>query len=98
MQKGGRGSINWYWLSGKKDVLNWNQIYLVLTPQSAFTDYSALGNMAKTTLTLSHTSNKTEREASHKNHHNQYRENRSFFVHIRALKGTRAAKIFCLLF
>jgi exo-1,4-beta-D-glucosaminidase len=79
-------SINWYWLSGKKDVLNWNKSTWYYTPQSAFTDYSALGNMAKTTLTLSHTSNKTEKEASHKITITNTGKTVAFFVHIRVLK------------
>lgn len=43
-------SINWYWLSRKKDVLNWAKSNWWMTPQSAYADYSDLQHLAKTTL------------------------------------------------
>ena len=48
-------SINWYWLSKKKDELNWKNSKWYYTPQSAFTDYSALQNLNKTKLSVGYT-------------------------------------------
>jgi len=45
-------SINWYWLSRKKDVLNWSKSNWWMTPQSAYADYTALQHLGKTTLSI----------------------------------------------
>ncbi len=91
-------SINWYWLSDKKDVLNWGKSTWYYTPQSAFADYSALGNMPKATLTVSHTSNKTERVALHKITITNSGKTVAFFVHIRALKEKGGEDILPVIF
>jgi exo-1,4-beta-D-glucosaminidase len=84
--KGKVQSINWYWLSGKKDELNWKKSTWYYTPQSAFADYSALGNMPKTTLDVKHTSTKTQSGASQKITLTNTGKSVAFFVHVRALK------------
>jgi len=45
-------SINWYWLSKKKDALNWAKSNWWMTPQSAYADYTSLQNMPTTTITV----------------------------------------------
>ncbi|HEY8927779.1 MAG TPA: glycoside hydrolase family 2 protein [Mucilaginibacter sp.] len=79
-------SINWYWLSGKKDELNWKKSTWYYTPQSVFTDYSSLANMPKTTLDVSHTSKKTATSMSHHIIVKNTGKTVAFFVHVRALK------------
>jgi len=79
-------SINWYWLSGKKDELNWKKSTWYYTPQSVFTDYSSLANMPKTTLDVSHTSKKTAAGMSHQITLKNTGKTVAFFVHVRALK------------
>ncbi|HVX48654.1 MAG TPA: glycoside hydrolase family 2 protein, partial [Chitinophagaceae bacterium] len=46
--------INWYWLSAKEDELNFKKSKWYYTPQSAFTDYTALQQLPKTALGISH--------------------------------------------
>ena len=45
-------SINWYWLSEKRDALNWKKSKWFYTPQSAYADFSALQNMPSTTINV----------------------------------------------
>ncbi|HEY4323565.1 MAG TPA: glycoside hydrolase family 2 protein [Mucilaginibacter sp.] len=79
--------INWYWLSTKKDELNWKKSTWYYTPESAFADFSALQNIPATTLTVHHTTSKTETETKHKISITNTGKSVAFFVHIRALKG-----------
>jgi len=79
-------SINWYWLSPKKDELNWKKSTWYYTPQSVFTDYKSLADMPKTTLDISHTSKKTANGTSHQITLKNAGKTVAFFVHIRALK------------
>jgi exo-1,4-beta-D-glucosaminidase len=41
-------SINWYWLSRKKDNLDWAKSNWWMTPQTDYADYSSLQTMPKT--------------------------------------------------
>jgi exo-1,4-beta-D-glucosaminidase len=91
-------SINWYWLSAKKDELNWKKSTWYYTPQSAFADYSPLNNMPKATLKVSHTSAKIENGASHKITLTNTGKTVAFFVHIRALKEKRGDDILPVIF
>jgi exo-1,4-beta-D-glucosaminidase len=84
--KGKVESINWYWLSGKKDELNWKKSTWYYTPQSAFTDYSAIANMPKTTLSISTTTLKADAGSLHNITLTNTGKSVAFFVHIRALK------------
>jgi exo-1,4-beta-D-glucosaminidase len=79
-------SINWYWLSAKKDELNWAKSKWYYTPQSAFADFSALQNLPKTTLTVHHTTTKTESQTTHKITITNTGKAVAFFVHLRTLK------------
>jgi len=79
-------SINWYWLSSKKDELNWKKSTWYYTPQSAFADYSPLSGMAKTTLSVMHTSSGDKAMPAHEITLKNTGKTVAFFVHIRALK------------
>ncbi len=79
-------SINWYWLSGKKDELNWKKSTWYYTPESAFTDFSALKNLQPTTLSVSYNTAKTEDETTHKIKVTNTGKTVAFFVHVRTLK------------
>lgn len=50
---GNNKSINWYWLSKKRDVLNWSKSTWYITPQTDFADFSALRQLGKTKLAVS---------------------------------------------
>jgi exo-1,4-beta-D-glucosaminidase len=79
-------SINWYWLSAKKDELNWKKSTWFYTPQSAFTDYTGLKNLPATTLSVHHTTAKTEGSTIHKITVTNTGKSVAFFVHLRMLK------------
>jgi exo-1,4-beta-D-glucosaminidase len=96
--KGKVQSINWYWLSGKKDELNWKKSTWYYTPQSAFADYGALKNMPKTTLNIKQTSAKTGTGASHKITLTNTGKLVAFFVHVRALKEKGGEDILPVIF
>jgi len=91
-------SINWYWLSAKKDELNWKKSTWYYTPQSVFADYSPLSNMPKATLKVSHTSAKTENGASHEVTLSNTGKTVAFFVHVRALKEKGGEDILPVIF
>jgi exo-1,4-beta-D-glucosaminidase len=96
--KGKVQSINWYWLSGKKDELNWKKSTWYYTPQSAFADYGALKNMPKTTLNVKQTSAKPGTGASHKITLTNTGKSVAFFVHVRALKEKGGEDILPVIF
>jgi len=79
-------SINWYWLSAKKDELNWKKSTWFYTPESAFTDYTGLQTMSATTLSVHHITSKTEGSTTHKITITNTGKTVAFFVHLRALK------------
>jgi exo-1,4-beta-D-glucosaminidase len=79
-------SINWYWLSGKKDELNWGKSKWYYTPQSSFADFTALQNLPATTLAVHHITSKAERNTTHKITVTNTGKLVAFFVHLRALK------------
>ncbi len=91
-------SINWYWLSAKKDELNWKKSTWYYTPQSVFADYSSLSGMAKATLKVSRTSAKTENGTSHKITLTNAGKSVAFFVHIRALREKGGEDILPVIF
>jgi exo-1,4-beta-D-glucosaminidase len=91
-------SINWYWLSSKKDELNWKKSTWYYTPQSVFADYSPLSSMPKATLKVSHISAKTENGVSHKIKLTNTGKTVAFFVHIRALKEKGGEDILPVIF
>ena len=79
-------SINWYWLSGKKDELNWKKSKWYYTPESSFADFSALKSLPATSLSVHHTTSKTETGTIHKITVTNTGKSVAFFVHLRALK------------
>ena len=79
-------SINWYWLSGKKDELNWKKSTWYYTPESSFADFSTLKNLPSTTLSIQHSSTKKENETVHKITITNTGKAVAFFVHLRTLK------------
>jgi len=79
-------SINWYWLSAKKDELNWAKSKWYYTPQSSFADFTALNDLPKTTLDVHHTTAKAGNSTTHKITVTNTGKSVAFFVHLRALK------------
>ena len=91
-------SINWYWLSSKKDELNWKKSTWYYTPQSAFADYSPLSGMPKTTLNITHTAGGYKAMPSHQITIKNTGKTVAFFVHIRALKEKGGEDILPVIF
>jgi exo-1,4-beta-D-glucosaminidase len=79
-------SINWYWLSGKSDELNWKKSTWYYTPESSFADFSALQTMPATTVDVHHTTSKAENGITHKITVTNTGKSVAFFVHVRVLK------------
>jgi exo-1,4-beta-D-glucosaminidase len=79
-------SINWYWLSGKRDELNWKKSTWYYTPESAFADFSDLQTMPATTLNVHHITSKNANSTTHKITVTNTGKSVAFFVHLRALK------------
>jgi len=84
--KGKIESINWYWLSAKSDELNWKKSTWYYSPQSSYTDYTALKTMPVTTLSVHHTTSKTESGTTQKITVTNTGKSVAFFVHLRVLK------------
>ena len=91
-------SINWYWLSKKADKLDWNKSTWYFTPQSGYTDYSALQTMAKTPITMSYSTIEAKDSTIHTVTLINTGKTVAFFVHLRALKGKDGDDILPLIF
>jgi exo-1,4-beta-D-glucosaminidase len=91
-------SINWYWLSKQKDELNWKKSTWFYTPQSAFTDYTGLKNLAATSLSVHHTTSKSDGSTVHLIKVTNTDKTVAFFVHLRALKEKGGDDILPLIF
>ncbi len=91
-------SINWYWLSQKQDELEWKNSKWYYTPESSFTDYTALNNMPSTTIDVSHTTTKKENETVHTIRITNTGKAVAFFVHVRVLKEKKADDILPVIF
>ncbi|MGN6641017.1 MAG: glycoside hydrolase family 2 protein, partial [Mucilaginibacter sp.] len=86
--KGNIRSINWYWLSKKPDVLNWKKSKWYMTPQTGYTDYSALKDLPKTALKVSYYTDKGSNDSTyHAVTITNTGKTVAFQVHLRALKG-----------
>ncbi|HTE01082.1 MAG TPA: glycoside hydrolase family 2 TIM barrel-domain containing protein [Mucilaginibacter sp.] len=96
--KGAVKSINWYWLSKKPDVLNWKKSKWYMTPQSAYTDYSALQNIGKTTLKMAYYTDKGADSTYHAVTITNTGKTVAFQVHLRALKGKTGDDILPVIF
>jgi exo-1,4-beta-D-glucosaminidase len=91
-------SINWYWLSLKGDVLNWKKSKWFVTPETGYADYSALQDLARTTLKMVYTSEKSADSSSHAVTFTNTGETVAFQVHLRALKGKSGDDILPVIF
>jgi exo-1,4-beta-D-glucosaminidase len=91
-------SVNWYWLSQKQDELLWKTSKWFYTPQSRFTDFTALKDMPLTTLDVTHTTVKKENETVHAVTITNTGKAVAFFVHVRALKEKNSDDILPVIF
>ena len=91
-------SINWYWLSKKADVLNWKKSKWYTTPETSYTDFSALQSLAKTALKVSYATTKGADSTSHDVTISNTGKTVAFQVHLRALKGQRGDDILPVIF
>lgn len=97
--QGATQSINWYWLSKKADVLDWKKSTWYMTPQTEYTDYSALQTLGKTRLKVTVTGGGTTRDSSARKLTITNRGGTvAFQVHLRALTGPKGDDILPLVF
>ena len=97
--KGDVKSINWYWLSQRAEVLNWKKSNWYTTPESVYADYSALQQIPKTALKLSHNQETTSGDSTmHMVTITNTGKSVAFFVHLRALKGKNGDDILPVIF
>ena len=91
-------SINWYWLSKKPDVLNWKKSKWYMTPQTFYTNFSALQNIGKTAVKLSYQTEKGADTTVNKVTITNTGKTVAFQVHLRALKGKDGDDILPVIF
>ena len=96
--KGRTKSINWYWLSKKPDVLDWAKSKWFMTPQTGYTDFSALQNIGKTSLKISYTTQKKSDSTLHIVTIANKGKTVAFQVRLRALKGRSGDDILPVIF
>jgi exo-1,4-beta-D-glucosaminidase len=78
-------SINWYWLSGTKDSLNWAKSKWFYTPQSAYAGFQGLENLPLTALTIRTLFSKSEGSNDGAITIRNNGKAIAFFVHLRVL-------------
>jgi exo-1,4-beta-D-glucosaminidase len=92
-------SINWYWLSKKGDVLDWEKSKWYMTPETSYADYSALKTMGKTTIRASWKLDKrTDDSVYHSVTITNTGKTVAFQVHLRALKKVGGDDILPVIF
>jgi len=91
-------SINWYWLSQKQDELNWKKSKWYYTPQSDFTDFTALKELPATTLNVNYSTDKKENKTTYTITLTNTGKTVAFFVHVRTLKEKNADDILPIIF
>jgi exo-1,4-beta-D-glucosaminidase len=91
-------SINWYWLSGRNDSLDWSKSKWYYTPQSAYADFSALEKLPPTTLNLSYSASKTGDRARNMITVTNTGKSVAFFLHLRALRKKGGGDILPVIF
>ena len=96
--EGGVKSINWYWLSTKRDALDWAKSKWYTTPQTTYADYSALQTLSKTTLKMSHTTEKAGDSTTCAVTISNTGKVVAFQLHLRALKGKSGDDILPVIF
>lgn len=97
-ENGNAQSINWYWLSTKDDKLNWNKSEWFYTPQSDYTDFSALQTMPKTNVKMDYTTQSNNTTTTHTITLTNKGNAVAFFVHLRALKNKGGEDILPVIF
>ncbi len=97
-ESGKTKSINWYWLSNKDDAPNWDKSKWYYTPQSGYTDFSALQQLPQTTLETKYTTETEDGKTVHKITVTNTGKAVAFFVHIRALKEKNGEDILPVIF
>jgi exo-1,4-beta-D-glucosaminidase len=96
--KGNVRSINWYWLSKKGDVLNWKKSKWYMTPETSYTDFSSLQNLAKTPLQVSYYTDKGADSTYHMVTIINTGKTVAYQVHLRALKSKDGDDILPVIF
>ncbi len=96
--KGSLRSINWYWLSKKGDVLNWKKSKWYMTPETSYTDFSALQSLSKTPLQVSYYTDKATDSTCHAITIINTGKTVAYQVHLRALKGKDGDDILPVIF
>jgi exo-1,4-beta-D-glucosaminidase len=91
-------SINWYWLSQKTDALNWKASKWYYTPESDFSDYTALNDLKPTTLDVNYSTIKKETETTQTITIKNAGKAVAFFIHVRVLKEKNADDILPVIF
>jgi exo-1,4-beta-D-glucosaminidase len=97
-EEGKTVSVNWYWLSKKRDELNWKKSKWYYTPQSEFADFNDLKKLPPTKIMVSYTTNKKETNTVHKIIVINTGKSVAFFVHLRVLKGKGGDDILPVIF
>jgi exo-1,4-beta-D-glucosaminidase len=91
-------SINWYWLSKKPDVLNWKKSKWYMTPETSYTDFSALQTIGKSALKVAYRTEKGSDTTSTAVTITNTGKTVAFQVHLRALKGKDGDDILPVIF
>ncbi len=91
-------SINWYWLSKKPDELDWVKSKWYMTPQTSYTDFSALQNLDSTSLKILYTTGKKYDSSLHTIIITNTGKTVAFQTHIRAVKNGTEEDILPVLF
>ena len=91
--------INWYWLSSKPDILDWSKSKWFITPESSYTDYSALGALSKTAVRYEVGASEFKGDSTvHEVTFTNAGKAVAFQVHLRALKGINGDDILPVIF
>ncbi|HWB26247.1 MAG TPA: glycoside hydrolase family 2 protein [Chitinophagaceae bacterium] len=99
LDKAGKSkSINWYWLSLKNDELNFDKSKWYYTPESSYTDYTALQQLPKTTITVSNTTMPKTDSTTQVVTLTNAGKAVAFFVHVRVTKGKGGDDILPVIF
>ena len=96
--RGNVKSINWYWLSKKGDVLNWKKSKWYMTPETSYTDYTALQESRQNGLKVSYYTDKGADSTYHAVTIINTGKTVAFQVHLRALKGKGGDDILPVIF
>jgi exo-1,4-beta-D-glucosaminidase len=91
--------INWYWLSAKPDVLDWNKSKWFVTPETGYADYSGLETLGKTVVKMEAGAGEKRGDSTvHQVTITNTGKVVAFQVHLRALKGKAGDDILPVIF